>query len=104
MYDEHGEPSEDLVMHWNEANDHAGDGDQPDEDEPDGCGYSYDHKLKVIGERDGIVNEVCDECGAELTTDTNADGPDPVEPPQDVEDRWDNPDTNDGIVWARGDE
>ncbi len=25
-------------------------------------------------------------------------------PPMDVEDRWNDPDTNDGIEWARGDE
>lgn len=32
MYDEHGGPSEDQVMDWNEANDHQG---QADEDGPE---------------------------------------------------------------------
>lgn len=31
------------------------------------CGESYDHTLKLVGERDGWSTYECTECGAEIT-------------------------------------
>lgn len=31
-----------------------------------GCGWSYDHALKLIDERDGTRTYECTECGAEV--------------------------------------
>jgi hypothetical protein len=49
----------------------AGDEDKGTQE---GCGYSYDHDLKLIGSADGITTYECRECGAEVVDDENADG------------------------------
>lgn len=35
-------------------------------DVENGCGYSYDHDLRLIDTRDGISSYECRECGAEI--------------------------------------
>lgn len=45
------------------------------------CGISYDHKLKLVGERDGITSYTCGECDAEVVEESEpADDPRPVSP------------------------
>jgi len=41
----------------------------------EGCGISYDHTLRLIGEKDGIQTFECEECGAEVVEDPNAEAP-----------------------------
>lgn len=35
-------------------------------DDGDVCGFTYDHDLRLIGERDGWFTYECRECGAEI--------------------------------------
>lgn len=38
-----------------------------DTDEADDvCGFTYDHTLELLGERDGCRSYVCRECGTEI--------------------------------------
>lgn len=36
------------------------------DDTEDVCGYTYDHDLQLVDDRDGIRVSVCRECGAEI--------------------------------------
>jgi hypothetical protein len=40
-----------------------------DEGDEEVCGVSYDHRLKLIDERDGSRSYECEECGAEVLED-----------------------------------
>lgn len=35
-------------------------------DDAEGCGFSWDHTLRLINEADGIKSYECTECGAEI--------------------------------------
>lgn len=58
---------QDMYLSGDEyADDDATSGvDYPEEVE-DGCGYSYEHTLRFVGERDGISTWLCQECDAEI--------------------------------------
>jgi hypothetical protein len=43
------------------------------------CGESYDHDLRIVDERDGIVAYECRNCGAEIAAE-----PDDVPEPHDA--------------------
>lgn len=35
----------------------------------EGCGWEYDHDLRLIDERDGMATHECRRCGAEIVED-----------------------------------
>lgn len=44
-----------------------------DDDEiEEGCGYTWDHTLPDAEAVDGVIVQVCRECGAEIVTDVES--------------------------------
>ena len=66
VYDEHGGPSEDQVMDWNEANDHQDDGNDQDEAAP---AEPHEHHFPVTELAGGDVDFGDCECGTTFDED-----------------------------------
>lgn len=62
MYDEYGEPAEDLITHWNEHNDHADDGPDELDDELDTVLASL--HTKQLTEITSMLGDLFDRCPA----------------------------------------